>query len=160
MALRFLATREEPAARRTLVAALGDRDENVQRVALIALGKQAHPETIAAVLEKLDSDESWPMRVAAARTLAAYRPRTPQAVAPLPAYRTAVEHLARVAQQDDYALVRQAALEALAQLSAADARPVLQRLASSDEEPRVREAAQRLLQTTGSSNPSPGPRPQ
>lgn len=144
-ALRFLATREEASARRTLIAALRDRDENVQRVALIAIGKQGQPETISAVLEKLGPDTSWPMRVAAAQTLSAYRPGTSFDAARVPAYQTAVERLSLVAQQDDYALVRQAALEALARLSPTEARPVLQRLAKSDEEPRVREAAKQLI---------------
>ncbi len=52
--------------------------------------------------------------------------------------------LAEAATKDSYALVRQAALEALASFDAAAARALAGRMASDDAEPRVREAAKAI----------------
>jgi hypothetical protein len=49
--------------------------------------------------------------------------------------------LAHAAARDEYALVREAALRALAAFDPDSARPLARQLAASDAEPRVREAA-------------------
>ena len=56
----------------------------------------------------------------------------------------AAPHLAQAAAGDPYALVRQAALEALASFDPAAARVIAARVAATDPEPRVREAASAL----------------
>jgi hypothetical protein len=52
--------------------------------------------------------------------------------------------LSEAATRDAYALVRQAALEALASFDASAARALGTRMAASDPEPRVREAARAI----------------
>jgi cellulose synthase operon protein C len=52
--------------------------------------------------------------------------------------------LSDAATKDAYALVRQAALEGLARFDAGAARSLAARMATSDAEPRVREAAQAI----------------
>jgi HEAT repeat protein len=57
----------------------------------------------------------------------------------------AVEALSRAARSDDYALVREAAVRALARVDPAAARPVLSAVAQKDAEPRVQRTARKLL---------------
>jgi hypothetical protein len=128
--------------------ALEDSDEAVQRIALAAVGSSgtasAHPplagpasaRTVTLVAKILASHPSWPMRVLAA-----------QALGRLGAGGAAAEAgrgLAEAAVSDAYALVREAALGAFATLDPAGARGLAARMASSDPEPRVREAAAAL----------------
>jgi hypothetical protein len=56
----------------------------------------------------------------------------------------AVARLTDAATKDTYALVRQAALESLASFDAGAARAVAARIATSDPEPRVRDAARAI----------------
>ena len=58
--------------------------------------------------------------------------------------RTRAGSSAEAATKDAYALVRQAALEALASFDAAAARALAARMATTDPEPRVRDAAQAI----------------
>jgi HEAT repeat protein len=121
----------DDAATEAVVAALSDASEDVQRVALSSLGPRppgpANDEALAAVGKILATHESWAMRILAA-----------QALGRLGAGGT---RLAEAASRDSYALVREAALEALASFDPAAARPLAQRIAGTDPEPRVREAA-------------------
>jgi hypothetical protein len=55
--------------------------------------------------------------------------------------------LAEAASRDTYALVREAALEALASFDPQNARVTAQRMVVSDPEPRVREAARGVIQS-------------
>jgi HEAT repeat protein len=144
-----LLTRSSSDDATTAVAlALEDSDEAVQRIALAAVGSSgtasAHPplagpasaRTVTLVAKILASHPSWPMRVLAA-----------QALGRLGAGGAAAEAgrgLAEAAVSDAYALVREAALGAFATLDPAGARGLAARMASSDPEPRVREAAAAL----------------
>jgi HEAT repeat protein len=84
----------------------------------------------------LATHESWAMRVLAASALG----RLGAAGAGPEAARL----LTDAGTKDAYALVRQAALEALAGFDAAAARALASRMAASDPEPRVRDAAQAI----------------
>jgi tetratricopeptide (TPR) repeat protein/HEAT repeat protein len=129
-----------------IAAALDDSDEAVQRVALAAVGAAgadgsrapATARTVALVGKILASHASWPMRVLAAEALG----RLGAAGAKLDAGR----QLAAAATADTYALVREAALGAWASFDRAGAQGLARRMASSDPEPRVREAAAALAQ--------------
>jgi HEAT repeat protein len=83
----------------------------------------------------LSTHDSWALRILAARALG----RVGAMGAP-----DAASHLASAASKDAYALVRQAALEALASFDPAGARVVAQQVAATDPEPRVRQAASAL----------------
>jgi hypothetical protein len=68
--------------------------------------------------------------------------------------RDSVATLRSIAGKDEYALVRESALRALATLAGADARAFLEERAASDPEERVREAA-RSLATSASRSGGP-----
>jgi hypothetical protein len=92
-----------------------------------------NPRAVASVGKLLASSESWAVRVLAA-----------QAMGRLGAAGAGAEASARLAEtvtKDGYALVRQAALEAVASFDKAGARALATHVASVDPEPRVREAA-------------------
>jgi tetratricopeptide (TPR) repeat protein len=124
--------------------AIESPNEATRRVALATVatprrdGTRAHATArlVAAVGEILASDAAWSMRALAA-----------QAMGRLGSAGAAAEARARLraaAIGDTYALVRQSALEALATFDMAGARDLASRMASSDSEPRVREAAAAL----------------
>jgi HEAT repeat protein len=127
-----------------VVAGLEDPNEAVQRVALAAVGAPradggktpASARAATAVGKILTLHESWAMRVLAASALG----RLGAAGAGPEAARL----LGEAATKDSYALVRQAALEALAGFDATAARALASRMATADPEPRVREAAQAI----------------
>jgi HEAT repeat protein len=129
-----------------VVAALADPNDAVQRVALSAVGAPrasgqvaaGDERAVAAVAKILATHESWPMRILAAHALGRLGALSSAGAA------GAAPRLAEAAARDTYALVRQAALESLASFDAAAARGVAQRLAATDPEPRVREAATAL----------------
>jgi cellulose synthase operon protein C len=143
-AIVLVAASSSDAAVEAVVAGLEDPDEAVQRVALAAVAApradggraQASARSVTAVGKILATDETWAMRVLAARALG----RLGAAGAAPDAGR----FLAEAAVKDPYALVRQAALEAFATFDAADARPLASRMATGDPEPRVREGAQAI----------------
>jgi tetratricopeptide (TPR) repeat protein len=126
------------AAAATVIGALEDPSEAVQRAALAALATgpegaaAARSGAVARVSAFLAQHPSWALRVLAARALG----RLGAAGAP-----GAAAPLAAAATHDGWALVRQAALEALAQADPSGAREVAARLEGSDPEPRVRETA-------------------
>ncbi|HEX4448801.1 MAG TPA: HEAT repeat domain-containing protein, partial [Polyangiaceae bacterium] len=82
--------------------------------------------------------EVWAIRILAARALGRLGGLSTAAAA------GAAARLAEAATGDTYALVRQAALESLASFDPAGARAIALRLAATDPEPRVREAATAL----------------
>jgi HEAT repeat protein len=92
----------------------------------------------------LKTSPSWPLRVRAAEALGRFGVGAPSPVI--------VDTLAAAARGDEYALVREAAARALAPVDPAAARPVLEALAKSDGEPRVRETAAELLKQGGATS--------
>ncbi len=136
--LELLAPREEPAARAAVLAALSDSTPTVQRAALAAASVRPDAASVAAVAALLAAPGEWPPRVWAADALAAIGPAARSA-----AVRAALE---RAAREDATALVREAAIRALARVEGDAARPALRRAAEQDPEPRVRAAAARELE--------------
>jgi cellulose synthase operon protein C len=142
-AVVLVARSADDAATDALVAALGDANEIVQRVAIAAVGTPrpggrgapGDERAVIALAKILANSDSWALRILAARALG----RLGTAGAP-----GAGSRLADAAEKDAYALVRQAALEALASFDAAAARVIAQQVAATDPEPRVREAASAL----------------
>jgi len=142
-ALVLVARASSEAAVDAVVAGLEDPSEAVQRVALASVGAAhvtgAEPSgterAITAVSRILASNDSWAMRVLAAQALGRL------GGAPSTSTSTA---LATAATTDAYALVRQAALQALATVDASKARTIAQTMATADPEPRVRETAMTL----------------
>ncbi len=135
--VQFLATRPEPAAQKAVVEALGDPDEHVERAALAAAGRARTPGAVGAVTGLLTGRSDWPVRVRAAEALGMLAAGSRN--------KKAVEALSRAARSDDYALVREAAVRALARVDPAAARPVLSAVAQKDAEPRVQRTARKLL---------------
>jgi tetratricopeptide (TPR) repeat protein len=143
-AIVLVAHASSDAAVEAVVAALEDSSESVQRVALAAVGSPrsdgghapASARSVSAVGKILATHESWAMRVLAAQAMGRLG-----AAGGGP---DAARFLGEAATKDAYALVRQAALESLAAFDAAGARTLAARMAASDAEPRVREAAQAI----------------
>jgi tetratricopeptide (TPR) repeat protein len=135
LALGFLAKRGEPEAVRAVVAAVGDSDPTVQRAVLASL-RPAHAAAVPALVA-LAENEDWSVRVTAleafGRVLKAGEPAL------------AAQTLARAAERDDTALVREAALTAFFRAAPELARPVVERARETDAEPHVRRAAEALL---------------
>ncbi|HMI92783.1 MAG TPA: HEAT repeat domain-containing protein, partial [Polyangiales bacterium] len=139
LAIRFLATRSEPSAQKRVLASLDDPAEGVQHAALAALGRRTDPAALETVTRLLGSSKLWPVRVAAAQVLAGFDGSARNG--------RALSALSRAAQADEYALVREAAVKALARNPDARARSVLEQVSKNDPEPRVQEAARAALST-------------
>ncbi|MEJ7728510.1 MAG: HEAT repeat domain-containing protein [Polyangiaceae bacterium] len=134
-----LARRREPEAQAAVIDALADPEDEVRRA--VRAGSQPSETTVDAVAKLLATSTSWPLRVRAAEALG----RLGRAAGGGPATKRAVDTLAKAARGDAYALVREAAVRALAPLDPTAAAPVLQALAASDPEPRLRAVAKELL---------------
>jgi tetratricopeptide (TPR) repeat protein/HEAT repeat protein len=127
-----------------IAGALDDQNLAVQRVALSAVASPgaggryvpASPHAVRAVAKLLASSESWSLRVLAARAMG--RLGTAGAGA------EAMARLTEAATKDAYALVRQAALEAMTTFDAVGARALAGKMAAADPEPRVRDAAKAI----------------
>jgi HEAT repeat protein len=136
-ALRFLGQRAEPPAKAAVATALKDELGAVRRAALATLDA-SDPQAAAGVIALLEVEPDWALRALAAETLgrvAAGRP-SPEVVAAL----------SQRASKDAFALVREAALEALVLVDPGAAKRVLEVSHDSDPEPRVKARAQALLQ--------------
>jgi tetratricopeptide (TPR) repeat protein/HEAT repeat protein len=131
-----LARSSNPTASAAVVRALADPDESVQRTALSAIGAHADRAAVAEVSRILFAHESWAMRVLAAQAMGRLGGAGAREVAD--------SSLRQAATHDSYALVREAALRALASLDPEGARPLARTMAATDPEARVREAAQRI----------------
>jgi tetratricopeptide (TPR) repeat protein/HEAT repeat protein len=148
-AIMLVARSSDDAATDAVVAGLEDSNEAVQRVALAAVGAPrldgqrppAGARATAAVARILAGHESWAMRILAAQALGRLGASGGAGAA---SATDASARLANAATGDPYALVRQAALEALATFDPAGVRVLAQRMAAADPEPRVREAASAL----------------
>jgi cellulose synthase operon protein C len=136
-AVRMLARVDDPAANEAVVDALGDSDESVQRAALAVLAETHSEAAIRAVSKILAENPSWALRVRAASALGSLSAGG--------SHKEAIASLSGAARKDKFALVRKASMEALAKLSPAEARPVLESIAGSDPEPDVRDAAKKLM---------------
>ena len=134
-----LARSSSPAAVAAVVRALSDPNEAVERTAISAIGSHADHDAVAAVTSILFTQESWAMRVLAAQAMGRLGAAGARAAAE--------SALLQAAAHDSYALVREAALGALASFDADAARPLARTMADSDPEPRVRAVAQRIAST-------------
>ena len=136
-ALRFLGHRTEPAARAAAFAALKDDLGAVRRAALATLDA-SDPQAAAGVIALLEVEPDWALRALAAETLGRVAAGSSNA--------EATRALSQRASKDAFALVREAALEALVLVNPEAAKHVLQVSHDSDPEPRVKARAQALLQ--------------
>jgi hypothetical protein len=100
------------------------------------VGKHADQKSIAAVAKVMRSHDSWAMRVLAAQALG----RLGGAGAGAETGR----HLKEAATKEPYALVREAALLALASYDKNEAAVLAAQMSVHDAEPRVRETAARV----------------
>jgi tetratricopeptide (TPR) repeat protein len=143
-AIVLVARSSSDAAAEAVVAGLEDSNESVQRVALAAIAAPradggrvpANARAVAAVGKILAANDAWAMRVLAAQALGR--------LGAAGAGPDAGQKLGEAAVKDGYALVRQAALEALATYDATAARALAARMATGDPEPRVRDAAKAI----------------
>jgi tetratricopeptide (TPR) repeat protein/HEAT repeat protein len=134
-AVVLLAHSPTPEAQAAVVAAVGDSNEAVQRVALAALGTQPDLKAVAAVGKLLETHENWAMRVLGAQALGRLGASGAS---------DAAKFLQASAKNDPYALVREASLKALASFDPKGASVLAAQIASTDPEPRVRETARSL----------------
>ncbi|MEO8877362.1 MAG: HEAT repeat domain-containing protein [Polyangiaceae bacterium] len=132
-AVILLAHSPTDAARDAMVHAVNDSSEAVQRVALSSLGSEPNPRAVAAVGKLIVAQESWAMRVLAVQALGR--------LGAAGSGGDASELLKSAALHDTYALVREAAVKALASFDLARAKLLAAQMASTDPEPRVRETA-------------------
>jgi tetratricopeptide (TPR) repeat protein len=135
-ALVLLSRSKSDVAATAIARAVTDPTENVQRVALASIGAHADAKSVAAVAKVMRSHDSWAMRVLAAQALG----RLGAAGAGV----EATKQLKEAAQKEPYALVREAALVALASYDKAEASALAAQMAQNDPEPRVKETAQKL----------------
>ena len=142
-AIALVARSRDDSAMDAVIAGLEDPSDSVQRITLSSIaaprsdgGPAAGSEaTVEAVGKVLAGHESWAIRILAARALGRLG-GAHQA--------SAATWLTRAASQDAYALVREAALEALATFDPSGASVLARQMAASDPEPRVRAAASTL----------------
>ena len=114
---------ERPAFKRVALASLGN-------------GQKADPQAVAAASKVMHGHESWAMRVLAAEALGR--------LGAAGAGAEATRQLKEAATKETYALVREAALVALASYDKAEATQLATQMATHDAEPRVRETAERI----------------
>ncbi len=135
-AIVLLARSKSDAAGAAIAQAVTDSSENVQRVALASIGNHADQATAIAVAKVMRNHESWAMRVLAAQALGR--------LGAAGAGAEAARHLKEAATKEPYALVREAALVALASFDKAEAGQLATQMAAHDAEPRVRETAAKI----------------
>lgn len=138
-AVELLARRPESEAQAAVIDALGDPEESVQRAALSAIGPVQSAQTVLAVADMARKSSNWALRVRAVEALGRLGQKTqppPDAI---------IEALSHAAKNDTFALVREAAIRALAPIAPSAAAPLLRELSEKDAEPRVRETAAGLL---------------
>jgi len=135
-AIVLLARSKSDAAAAAIAQAVTDPNENVQRVALASIGQHADQKAVAVVAKVMRSHESWAMRVLAAQALGR--------LGAAGAGAEATRQLKEAATKEPYALVREAALVALAGYDRGEAAQLAAHMAANDAEPRVRETALRI----------------
>ncbi|HVH46680.1 MAG TPA: tetratricopeptide repeat protein [Labilithrix sp.] len=132
-AIVLLARSKSDVAGAAIAQAITDPNENVQRVALASIGKHADSKTVLAVGKVVHGHESWAMRVLAVQALGRLGAAGASA--------EATRQLKEAATNEPYALVREAALNALATYDKGEAAQLATQMAAHDPEPRVRETA-------------------
>lgn len=135
-AIGLLARSSSDAATAAIASAVSDPNEAVQRVALASIGKGGGTRAVLAVTKVMRGHESWAMRVLAAQALGR--------LGAAGAANEATPRLTEAATKESYALVREAALLALATYDKGAATSLASKMAESDPEPRVRETAVRV----------------
>lgn len=136
-AIVLLARSKSDAASGAIAQAVTDPTDAVQRVALASIGQNsADAKSVAAVAKVMRGHESWAMRVLAAQALGRLGAHGAGA--------EATKQLREAAAKEPYALVREAALLALAEYDKAAAAELATQMAQTDAEPRVRETASRI----------------
>jgi tetratricopeptide (TPR) repeat protein len=135
-ALVLLSRSKSDAAAAAIASAVTDPSESVQRVALTSVGGHVDATSVSSVAKVMRNNDSWAMRVLAAQALG----RLGVAGAGAEASR----QLKEAASKESYALVREAALVALATYDKAEASQLAATMAQSDAEPRVRETAVKI----------------
>jgi cellulose synthase operon protein C len=138
-AIVLLARSKTDAAGGAIAEAVTDPSENVQRVALASIGNHADQKTALAVGKVMRGHESWAMRVLAAQALGR--------LGVAGAGPEATRQLKEAATKEPYALVREAALVALASFDKTEAHQLAIQMATNDAEPRVRETAVKIRNT-------------
>ncbi len=113
-----------------------DPSEGVQRVALSSIGQHADPKAVGAASKVMRTHDSWAMRVLAAQALGR--------LGSAGAGPEATRQLKDAATKEPYALVREAALVALASYDRPAGDELAARMVTGDAEPRVRETAARI----------------
>jgi HEAT repeat protein len=121
----------------SIADAVTDPNESVQRVALASIGRHADAKAVLKVAKIMHTHESWAMRVLAAQALGRLGGAGASA--------EATKELREAALKESYALVREAALVALAGYDKAAARDVARTMATKDPEPRLRQTANQIL---------------
>jgi HEAT repeat protein len=134
-AIQFLATRSEASAQSAVLDRLDDPDATVQRAALAAVERTRPSGAVPAVIALVARAAEWPARVRAAETLAV--------LAAGAKGKKAVEALSRAALSDNTALVREAAIIALAKVDPDAARGIAAKLSSRRRAPGPRCKRQR-----------------
>ncbi len=135
-AIILLARGTSDAASSAVAAAVTDSNEVVQRVALASVGRGGGTRTVLAVAKVMRGHESWAMRVLASQALGR--------LGAAGAGSEATPSLEEAATKESYALVREAALLALATYDRAAASALASKMAEADPEPKVRETAVRI----------------
>lgn len=135
-ALALLSRSKSDVAAAAMTRAVTDPVENVQRVALASIGQHADAKSVAAVAKVMRTHESWAMRVLAAQALGR--------LGAAGAGAEAARQLKEAATKEPYALVREAALVALAAFDKNEAAHLAAQMEKSDPEPKVRETAQKI----------------
>ena len=136
LSLEFLGRHAEDSALTPVIKALTDPKDSVRLVALSVLGERKIQAAAVDVAGVLSDATSWALRLRAAQTLRLLG--TPAAPSALRALRTAAE-------EDRYALVRGASLDALSALDPAGSLLVLRAVARRDPDEEVRNLAKSLL---------------
>ncbi|MFO0735087.1 MAG: HEAT repeat domain-containing protein [Labilithrix sp.] len=135
-AIVLLSRSKTDVAMSAIARAMTDSSDAVQRVALSSIGGagggKADPTATAAASKVMHTHESWAMRVLAAQALG--RLGGPEAT----------KQLREAAVKEPYALVREAALVALAGYDKNEAAQLATQMAAHDAEPRVRETAAKI----------------
>jgi HEAT repeat protein len=135
-AIVLLSRSKSDAAGTAIAQAVTDSSENVQRVALASIGQHADQKSVGAVAKVMRGHESWAMRVLAAQALGR--------LGGAGAGAEATRQLKEAATKEPYALVREAALVALASYDKSEAGQLATHMAAHDAEPRVRETAVKI----------------
>jgi tetratricopeptide (TPR) repeat protein len=135
-AIVLLGRSKSDSASAAIAQAVTDGNDSVQRVALASIGHHADAKAAFAVAKVMRSHESWAMRVLAAQALGR--------LGAAGAGAEATRQLKEAATTEAYALVREAALVALASYDRSEASQLGAQMARTDPEPKVRETAEKI----------------